>query len=101
MKTSRTVLCTLAIISGVCYGLWANGTVVLAQNQAATSTSRSEDLTFESMSHSTLDGNLKRAAVPGGWLIVLEANFNSKGPAMAFVPDATHEWDGKSVSVSK
>lgn len=34
---------------------------------------------------------IDRAKVPGGWLV----RTISDGIAMAFVPDPTHEWDGR------
>lgn len=40
----------------------------------------------------TSEGRLLRAKVPGGWLISLSA-----GSSLAFYPDASHAWDGKSL----
>ena len=37
------------------------------------------------------DYSVRRAAVPGGWLVTL------KGTSLAFVPDPRHQWDGGSV----
>jgi hypothetical protein len=34
---------------------------------------------------------VRRAAIPGGWLVALQGN------GVTFVPDAKHEWDGASV----
>lgn len=45
-------------------------------------------LKWESLSSET---TLKRAKVPGGWLV------SSNGGGLAFVPDAGHEWNGESV----
>lgn len=40
----------------------------------------------------TSEGRLLRAKVPGGWLLSLSA-----GSSLAFYPDSSHSWDGKSL----
>ena len=40
----------------------------------------------------TSHGPLLRGKVPGGWLVM-----NGRGGAMAFYPDARHEWDGRTL----
>lgn len=37
---------------------------------------------------------LRRAKVPGGWLLAVENTF---GLGMSFYPDAKHEWTGRSL----
>jgi hypothetical protein len=39
-----------------------------------------------------------RAAVPGGWLVVVLFPATSS-PSVTFYPDANHKWDGKSLPV--
>jgi hypothetical protein len=62
-------------------------------------------LAFETLSR-TIDGQrqdsypftLRRAPVPGGWLVTLRLN---EGGGLTFVPDPHHEWDGGSVDVKR
>ena len=37
---------------------------------------------------------IDRAKIPGGWLV---RSSTFEGPAMAFVPDPNHAWDGSSL----
>jgi len=37
-----------------------------------------------------------RARVPGGWLVMARTSTNK--PALTFVPDVEHRWDGGSTS---
>ena len=39
-----------------------------------------------------LDDRIRRAKVPGGWLVTI------RDEGITFVPDATHEWDGGSLT---
>ena len=39
-------------------------------------------------------GNVYRAKVPGGWLVLVADNANG----VAFYPDAEHTWDGGSLT---
>jgi hypothetical protein len=41
---------------------------------------------------------IKRAAIPGGWLVVVE---QVDGGGVTFVPDPEHRWDGGSVDVKR
>lgn len=50
-------------------------------------TSDAQSLRFETLKS---DISIRRAKVPGGWLIVA-------GQGVTFVPDARHDWDGASV----
>ena len=36
-----------------------------------------------------------RAAVPGGWLVLVK--FPKDGPSLTFYPDPDHSWDGSSL----
>lgn len=38
-----------------------------------------------------------RAAVPGGWLVMVSVCPGEGGVTMTFYPDASHAWDGSSV----
>lgn len=38
--------------------------------------------------------HIDRAKVPGGWLV---RTSTFEGPAMTFLPDPTHAWDGSSL----
>jgi hypothetical protein len=44
-------------------------------------------------SSSSLDEEISRAQVPGGWLILIQAD----QPTLFFYPDPRHEWDGGSI----
>ncbi|HEX6750286.1 MAG TPA: hypothetical protein VF092_23535 [Longimicrobium sp.] len=51
-------------------------------------------LTYETLeSNSALFVTL-RTAVPGGWLVVVDADY---GTGVTFFPDPDHAWDGSSV----
>ena len=38
--------------------------------------------------------SIKRAKVPGGWLVYINTGY---GGRIIFMPDPTHEWDGNSL----
>lgn len=38
---------------------------------------------------------VRRARIPGGWLVLAEGGLNMSG--LAFVPDPNHVWDGGSL----
>lgn len=40
--------------------------------------------------------NIRRAKVPGGWLIYAESGY---GGGVTFLPDPKHEWDGNSLDL--
>jgi len=39
-----------------------------------------------------IDNHIRRARIPGGWLVTI------RDEGIAFVPDPKHEWDGGSLS---
>lgn len=96
MKNSMIAACVFGAMCGVGICFWATSSDVFAQPQAP-QPRRTVDLKFQYISKDKLSGNLFRTAVLGGWLVVLESAESEKGPAMVFIPDPKHEWDGKSI----
>jgi len=54
---------------------------------------------WEKLKHTPHYGNVYRAEVPGGWLVLAdtwakddEDNYDSAGVGITFYPDAWHEW---------
>lgn len=99
MKASKKRFCALVVIAGLGCGLWAFHHNLSAQIFQPKQAERETNLSFQRISQRQLSGNLSRAAVPGGWLIVLEPLERNAGASMVFLPDANHEWDGKTVPV--
>jgi hypothetical protein len=102
MKASKKRFWALVVIAGFGCGLWAFHQDLSAQLFQPRQAARETGLSFQRISQRQLSGNLSRTAVPGGWLIVLESRAVSGetvGSSMAFIPDAKHEWDGKTVPV--
>lgn len=65
----------------------------LPKADAPTSSAKAEPAAAgPSLKFETLKSNMvaSRAKVPGGWLVTV-------GHGLAFVPDASHEWDGTSL----
>jgi len=51
-------------------------------------------LKLEEIKSQGIGTRVRRAKVPGGWLVAIE---NMSGLGMTFYPDPDHQWDGKSV----
>ena len=101
VKASTIAGCALVSLCCICCCLWAVSTGVCAQDQAPKLTHRNFDLSFQPISQETLSGNLYRTSVPGGWLLAFKPATSPGGHSMVFIPDASHEWDGKTVPVSR
>lgn len=65
------------------------------QSASAAPQVNTSHLKFMYVGQSGLTGHLIRAKVPGGWLVGLDPSNDKQGPALTFVPDPKHEWDGK------
>ena len=52
-------------------------------------------LKFEKLNIGLLSVQMKRAKIPGGWLLVSTSN---AGGGVTFYPDPGHKWDGGSVA---
>jgi hypothetical protein len=59
-------------------------------------------INWEELKHNLEFGSLYRARIPGGWLVATLQTYTMTGISQftgtTFVPDATHQWDGKWVS---
>ena len=102
MKASKKRFCALVLIAGLGCGLWAFHHNLSAQLFQPRPAARETDLSFQRISSERISGSFHRTAVPGGWLIVLESrevSGDTVGSSMVFIPDAKHEWDGKTVPV--
>ena len=61
---------------------------------------RATTMKWETLSPSARIGSrgVYRSKIPGGWLVETSQNTqNGIGIGLAFVPDADHKWDGKSL----
>ena len=101
MKTSKIAVWVLVAVGSVCCGLWVTTADMLAQDQAQQPARRSVDLSFQRMLDNGVHGNFSRTAVPGGWLVVLEPIAPDTGTSMVFIPDETHQWNGKTLPKSR
>ncbi len=58
---------------------------------------RKPDLKFQMLTENRLGLNLHRSKIPGGWLLATRPSYSQQSPALVFVPDPDHTWDGKSL----
>lgn len=58
-----------------------------------------EKLCIGEPKHELMYSTVHRCSVPGGWLVALlwSTGHQAGGPALAFVPDPEHVWDGNSI----
>jgi hypothetical protein len=50
-----------------------------------------EDVPTKGFKLEVLDNRIRRARIPGGWLVAI------RDEGITFVPDASHEWNGGSI----
>lgn len=87
------------------YGLYPRGDELspslasFAYAADAGPTTIEKKLVFQSLT--TQMGAVKRAKVPGGWLVIFDVNGDSnsytRGAGITFFPDPSHQWDGSSL----
>jgi hypothetical protein len=87
-----------AVVFGYCVSSWFSAdSSAFAVDQVATQKQDPVDLTFRRITQRTLNGNLYRAKIQGGWLVGLVPTISQQSTSMVFIPDPNHDWDGKSL----
>lgn len=68
-----------------------------ADDGDASKTAAPPAVEFEDLQTSQGAVALKRAKIPGGWLVTTGTSRGDSGSGVTFVPDASHAWNGESL----